>query len=75
MEWNSYPLQTGNGKFKLPHALQYGMSKIYDTGAVRRPWYAVHSAHQSRTGVALPVDAGLLAASPVTYARLAQQKF
>ena len=24
---------------------------------------------------ALPVDAGLLAASPVTYARLAQQKF
>ena len=27
------------------------------------------------TGVALPVDAGLLVTSPVTYARLAQQKF
>jgi hypothetical protein len=27
------------------------------------------------TGVALPVDAGLLVTSPVTFARLAQQKF
>jgi len=51
------------------------MSKIYDTRVVRRPWYAVHSAHQSRTGVALPVDAGLLVMSPVTHARLEQQKF
>ena len=41
-------------------------------------WAAVFLASdESRwiTGVALPVDAGLLAASPVTYARLAQQKF
>ncbi|TMI33818.1 MAG: SDR family oxidoreductase [Betaproteobacteria bacterium] len=41
-------------------------------------WAAVFLASdESRwiTGVALPVDAGLLAASPITYARLAQQKF
>ena len=41
-------------------------------------WAAVFLASdESRwiTGVALPVDAGLLAATPVTYARLAQQKF
>ena len=41
-------------------------------------WAAVFLASdESRwiTGVALPVDAGLLAASPVTYVRLAQQKF
>ena len=41
-------------------------------------WAAVFLASdESRwiTGVALPVDAGLLVASPVTYARLAQQKF
>src|SRR5216683_1535201 len=41
-------------------------------------WAAVYLASDEArwiTGVALPVDAGLLAASPVTYARLAQQKF
>ena len=41
-------------------------------------WAAVFLASdESRwiTGVALPVDAGLLVTSPVTYARLAQQKF
>jgi NAD(P)-dependent dehydrogenase (short-subunit alcohol dehydrogenase family) len=41
-------------------------------------WAAVFLASDEArwiTGVALPVDAGLLAASPVTYARLAQQKF
>src|SRR5256712_5192736 len=41
-------------------------------------WAAVFLArNESRwiTGVALPVDAGLLVTSPVTYARLAQQKF
>ena len=41
-------------------------------------WAAVFLASdESRwiTGVALPVDAGLLVASPVTYARLAQQQF
>jgi NAD(P)-dependent dehydrogenase (short-subunit alcohol dehydrogenase family) len=41
-------------------------------------WAAVFLASDEArwiTGVALPVDAGLLATSPVTYARLAQQKF